>query len=193
MKKVIRTIAMAAILFTSINVNANEPRIITSNDSKSLVVQLEAKSAATLVRLVDTEGNVIFNDNAKNAKAYMKKFDLNALPQGFYILELDDSLRTLTYSIEIDKNSVNILSKEESLKPVYTKTENKLLLNLLNTGEQSIEIKVFDSNDHILFSEVVTDTVVLKKVFNFETAPKDTYSIVVKKQDEVYYETFDLK
>ncbi len=193
MKKVIRTIAMAAILFTSINVIASEPIITTSNDSKSLVLQLEAKSAATSVRLVDVEGNIIFNDNAENAKAYMKKFDLNALPQGFYILELDDSLRTLTYSVEVDKNNVNILSKEESLKPVYTKNENKLLLNFLNVGKKSIEIKVLDSKNNILFDEVVSDTVVLEKVFNFETAPKDTYSIVVKKQNEVYYETFDVK
>ena len=51
-----------------------------------------------------------------------------------------------------------------------------------------MEIKVFDSDNRTLFSEVVENENIVSKAFNFETAHEDRYTVVVKDGENTYYE-----
>ncbi|MGB5780793.1 MAG: hypothetical protein WBM42_02880 [Eudoraea sp.] len=189
MKTNLKFTAMIAFMFITVVGLAKEPKVslMTEGQSKSLIVALDSKNNKTILKIIDENQNIIFSEKI-SVNSYTKKFDLDKLENGSYLFELDDSLRTLTYTIRVENEEVKILRRIENNKPIFRKIGAKLYLNLLNLDSKDVEIKVFDSDNRTLFSEVVENENIVSKAFNFETAHEDRYTIVVKDGENTYYE-----
>ena len=189
MKTNLKFTAMIAFMFITAVGLAKEPKVslLTEGQSKSLIVALDSKNNKTILKIIDENQNIIFSEKI-SVNSYTKKFDLDKLENGSYLFELDDSLRTLTYTISVENEEVKILRRIENNKPIFRKIGAKLYLNLLNLDSKDVEIKVFDSDNRTLFSEVVENENIVSKAFNFETAHEDRYTVVVKDGENTYYE-----
>jgi hypothetical protein len=189
MKTNLKFTAMIAFMFITVVGLAKEPKVslLTEGQSKSLIVALDSKNNKTILKIIDENQNIIFSEKI-SVNSYTKKFDLDKLENGSYLFELDDSLRTLTYTIRVENEEVKILRRIENNKPIFRKIGAKLYLNLLNLDSKDVEIKVFDSDNRTLFSEVVENENIVSKAFNFETAHEDRYTVVVKDGENTYYE-----
>ncbi|WP_209405315.1 hypothetical protein [Pseudozobellia sp. WGM2] len=194
MKKVFRTAAMIALMFGTMTASASEGKLslITNENTKSVVFELEADAGKTTIKLLDKESNVIYYETVEKV-GYAKKFDLQNLKDGQYYFLTDDSLRTTTYTIDVDGSSISILDKKEDTKPVYRKKEGVIYFNHLNLDKNKVNVDVFDSSNRLVFSQEWKDTMVVEKVFNFKTAFKDVYTVVVTDGKKSYYETISVK
>lgn len=182
----------ALVLLCTITVGlAKEPSLILMNekDNNSLIFRLDTPSKDTAIRLFDTQGNTIYSEMTGDVAMYGKKFDLNKLEGGYYFFEIENGFKQIVYTIEVAKDKVRILEKEERLKPIFRKKGNKLFLNLLNLDESNVQIKVLDSKNRVLFSEVIKGELVVEKAINFEKAYLDNYTVVVQNGGETYYES----
>ena len=91
--------------------------------------------------------------------------------------------------VELDsKNKKTALKRIENTKPVFRKKGGMLFLNLLNLDGKDVQIKVYDSDNRTLFSEVIENENIVSKAFNFENAHEDRYTVVVKDGENTYYE-----
>ncbi len=189
MKNYLKITGVVALFFVTMAVNASEP-ILTAgsrSNAKSLVLELDSKSPETSVRLYDAEDNIIFSDYITNA-IYAKKFDLKNLTEGSYVFRVENALSAYIYTIDVKKGSVDIVKRKENSKPVFRKKDSVVYLNLLNLDKKDVKIQVTDSSNRMVFEEVVTDEMIVQKVFNFKTANPDGYTISVKDGNDVYYE-----
>ena len=189
MKTNLKFTAMIAFMFATVVGLAKEPKLslMTEGQSKSLIVELDSKNKKTFLKILDENKNIIFSEKIATT-SYTKKFDLNELENGSYYIELDDSLRTLVYPISVENKEVKILKRIENTKPVFRKKGSMLFLNLLNLDGKDVQIKVYDSDNRTLFSEVIENESIVTKAFNFETAHEDRYTVVVKDGENTYYE-----
>ncbi len=46
---------------------------------------------------------------------------------------------------------VEVLEVEENVKPIFRKNHDMVYVNLLNLDKESVEIKVYDSNNRVIF------------------------------------------
>ncbi|WP_297796562.1 hypothetical protein [uncultured Eudoraea sp.] len=189
MKTNLKFTAMIALMFTAAVGLAKEPKLslMTEGESNSLIVELDSQHEKTVLKIIDDNQNIIFSEKISEA-SYAKKFELNELEDGSYFIELDDSLRTLTYPIKVENSEVRILKRKEHTKPVFKLKGAKLFINLLNLDGKDVKIKVLDSYNRTLFKEVIENKSVVTKVFNFEKAGKDRYTVAVKDANNTYYE-----
>ncbi|WP_273273626.1 hypothetical protein [Maribacter polysiphoniae] len=194
MKAIKKITLSAAFLFITALGMANEMdlRIIANNEDKSLVFRYENLTTDASLRFIDGQGNVIFTENLKDKSAYLKRFNLNSLSTGTYFLTVEDAIKETEYTIAIEDANISIENKAEKNKPVFRTTENMVYVNLLNLKKDEVEIKVYDDSDRVVFNEVFNDNDIIEKAFNFEKAYKGRYIIKVKKNDETYYEAFDV-
>jgi hypothetical protein len=194
MKTILKFTAVTALMFTTVVGLAKEPKLslMTTDHKKSLIVELDSQQKENLLKIIDENQNIIFSEKI-SATAYMKKFDLNKLENGSYYFSLDNSLRSLVYTISVENGEIKILSKKENNKPVFRRKGSKLYLNLLNLDSKDVQIKVFDSDNRMLYSEIIENESVVAKAFNFETAFEDRYTIVVKDGENTYYEDILVK
>lgn len=195
MKKVVRTAAMIALLFGTMTASAIEGKLslITNENAKSVVFELDAEAGKTTIKLLDKDSNVIYYENV-DKKAYAKKFDLQNLKDGQYFFTTEDALRTVVYTINVAGSKVEIVDTIEDTKPVYRKKDGGVIFfNHLNLDKSDVNVDVFDSSNRLVFSQDWKDTMVVEKVFNFKSAFKDVYTVVVTDGAKTYYESINVE
>ncbi len=89
---------------------------------------------------------------------------------------------------EVEKSLIDI-----TLDPVFIKKGDKILLNLLNLTQGKVVVKVYDSEDRLVYSESIDGEIVIEKSFNFEKAFEDKYTVVVVDKLGTYQETIDVR
>lgn len=185
---------MIALMFVTLTGKANDEKLslITKKESKSLVFELESKSQETDIKLFDDANHIIYSENIYGV-SYAKKFDLTKLENGFYYFTTEDSLKKITYTISVEGSDVKILKRKESTKPVFKKENGMVYLNFLNLDKKEVEIEVLDSANRLVFSEKYENELIIEKAFNFKKAFEDSYTIVVKDNDNTYFEDIVVK
>ena len=188
MKTIMKFTAIVAFMLTTVVSMAKEPKlsVVSENDIKSLVFELDSQSKETTVQFIDANDRVIYSESISD-KVYIKKFNLKMLEDGVYYILAEDTMKYVVYKISLKGNVVKIVERKENAKPVFRTLEDRVFLNLLNLDKYKVEIKVFDSFNRIVFKQDIKDAMLVEKAFNFEKALADTYTIVVKSNSEVYY------
>ncbi len=188
MKTIMKFTAIVAFMLTTVVSMAKEPKlsIVSENDIKSLVFELDSQSKETTVKFIDAKDHVIYSESISD-KVYIKKFNLKMLEDGIYYILAEDTMRSIVYKISLKGKVVKIVERKENSKPVFKTLEDRVFLNLLNLEKNKVEIKVYDSYNRVVFKQDIKDEMLVEKAFNFEKALADTYTIVVKNNNEVYY------
>jgi hypothetical protein len=78
-------------------------------------------------------------------------------------------------------------------KPFFRRSEDKLFMNFCNQEMGDVKIMVIDSDNRIVFKETLKDKLVVEKAFNFSSAVKDSYRVIVKDGNETYSEYYVVK
>lgn len=99
---------------------------------------------------------------------------------------------TSTTISSVQKNEVEIISNEKN-EPFFRKAGDKLYLNFFNKEMGDIQIRVVDSENRVVYSEVLKSKLVVEKAFNFGKAEKDSYKVVVKDGKDTYAEYYVVK
>ncbi len=194
MKKIVRSIAVVVLMFVAATGLAKEPKLsLTPNVKKSLDFEMDITSCQTIVSIVDLAGEIIFTEKIATGISYAKKFDLKNLPGGSYFLEVDNSLKETIFEFLIEDSKIKIAERKENVKPIFRKNEGRVFVNFLNLEKEAVEIKVLDSESRLVFEETISGEMLIEKVFNFETALKDDYTVVIKTKEDRYYETVTVK
>ncbi len=189
MKKVVRSIATVALMFVVATSAAKEPTLsLTPNEEKSLNFEMNTTSEETLVRIIDTNGTVVYSENITAAIEYSKKFNFQNLAQGSYSLRVENDLKETVFTFFIEDSAIKIVERKENSKPVFRKAGQRVFLNFLNLEKDDVKISVYDSNNRVVFNETIKETMLVEKAFNFENAFEDTYLVVVKNGTETFYE-----
>lgn len=184
------TTAAAFLLVASVGLAKDSETVLrTSKESKSLVLILENPAKDFVVQITDMESNVLYFERMANS-VVTKKFDLQSLENGTYFLTTSDSNKTIVYTVAIVGEKVSILNKEESVKPHFRITKERLFINFLNLDKSKVAIKVYDADYRVVFSETVNEEMIIEKAFNFEGAFAGNYRVVVSDKDKTYSENF---
>lgn len=190
MKNILKSTAVAALLFISLTSMAYQPgvRLVNGMEVKSLVFEMVSTSEESIVSIRDEKHNIIFYDNVTGTD-YAKKFNLKNLETGTYFLEVENTSQFITYTLSIENNEVKIVNKEEKFTPVvFGKEGNIVHLNFENSDLGKVEIKIMNENNAKVFGESLASQKSIHKTFNFEKAVKGLYTISVKDGKKVYYQ-----
>lgn len=188
MKKIFKCTAVLALLFTTATAFANEPKISVTpqEDSKSIIVRVDASASESHIKLIDNDYRTLYAEQLSDAD-YVKKFNLKDLEKGTYYLEVENGKKSVQYAIEVKENIISVGKiQENSAKPVFRKVGNKIYLNLLNVDLNTVRVKVFNGGNQEVEDQIFNGYLIVDKVYNFEKALKDTYSVVVQDGKKVY-------
>ncbi len=191
MKTIFKVTTVIALLLTTTLSMANglKMRLKLLNETRSLVLSLENDSEDLSIQLTDIDINVIYLEKLEDGTRN-KIIDLARLKDGTYYFPTSDFLRHFVYTVSLDEDIIRILEREEVAKPYFRKTNEKVFLNFLNLNKSKVDIKVYDEEYRVLFSETVTETMIVEKAFNFKGAYAGNYKVVVSNAEKTYSETF---
>ncbi len=194
MKKFLKSTAVLALMFVTMTSMANNPKIsLTSgNDAKSLVFEMDARSNASKIKLMDDNAKTIYSENILDTN-YAKKFNLKDLAAGTYYFTVENVVSSVVFTLNVNSSEVKIANKKEnSPKPIFRKTGDKVSVNLFNADQQKVDIEIVDSRNRIVYRESSKGELIISKAFNFEKALKGNYTIKVSDGEETYYQNISI-
>jgi flagellar hook assembly protein FlgD len=191
MKTILKvTTVIALVLNVAIgSAKDSEINVIPSKETKSLVLTLDRASVDLTVRFLDTDDNILYAEKIKNGTV-TKKFNLQNLENGLYYITATDANKIVIYTVSLEGDAVKIIGKDETVKPYFRKTKERLFVNYLNLDKSEVSIKVYDEENRVVFSETVIDAMIVEKAFNFEGAYAGNYSIIVSNAKKSFAENF---
>ncbi len=191
MKTILKITTVVAFMLSTVVSTAREPKVnlVAFNEARSLVLSMENTSSDYGIRFIDEEDHVIYAGKLTDGR-FVRKFDLSNLKDGMYYVATEDEVKSYVYTISLKGNEVKIVEKEETNKPFFRKSGDRLYLNFLNLDKSNVGIKVYDKEYRVVFEDTYKDTMILEKAFNFIDAYKGSYKVVVSTNDKTYSEDF---
>lgn len=190
MKASLKFTIAVAFMFTTVVSLAKEPKlyIVAGKETKNLVFSMETQSDETSIKFVDAENNLIYSERIVDENGYTKRFDMSRLAEGEYTFEMEDTTRLIQYTIKVETSNMEIVEKTERTKPYFRRKGDHVYLNFLNLDEKGVQVMLYDSSNRLIYKELFEGELVVEKVFNFEKAFEDSYTVVVKDSNDTYYE-----
>jgi hypothetical protein len=112
------------------------------------------KACDVTVKIYDQKGVQVFSEIIKNLDSFIRPYNLNTLNEGEYTVELSNSEGKSTEKVTFSR-------KEEPRKMmdlVRVKNSDKYLLRVANKGSETLNVKVYDGSELLVYesSEIVS-------------------------------------
>ncbi|MBB6239731.1 hypothetical protein HDC90_004390 [Pedobacter sp. AK013] len=193
MKKFLKIGLIAALFFTATGVHANDDNFtpnVKSEKNKFIRFSI-GKAEDVNLSFVGSDQEVLFEENIHSSAASSKVYDLNALPDGNYVLKIESDLKLAKYTVTIKNGKAMVSEPKISnvFKPVYTLKDEVVTLNLENLDKSPIEVKVYNEYNDEVYYEVFKDRTQLTKKFNISKTDSKELTFMVKFKDESFVKT----
>lgn len=186
--KNIRKAIFTLVMLASITGFANNANTVVGDDKGKTPIVLENVKKGNLLSIIDNNGIVLYKEVIKTNGHYEKGFDLNNLPDGDYIFELEKDLEVSVIPFHIALNAVNFDKEHEVsyFKP-YVKQEGDLvIISKLASNLEKIAIEIYAINDEdmkLRYSEKVSNVRILEKAFRLE---EGNFKIIISSNNKKY-------
>ncbi|NVN19056.1 hypothetical protein GUA46_11950 [Muricauda sp. HICW] len=195
MKSVQRNLIAVCILMISATGLTKEPSIdlTISTDSSSLLVESTASDSATQIRLLDAKEETIHRDEIVKGK-HQKKYILKHLKAGTYYFKANNSDGAVTFTLELDANGIHQISRRtNTTSPNLRVSGQKVYLSLLNKDKSSIKVKICNSENKVIDSQVVRGELAVGRIYNFQSAYPGDYTVIVEDGTNEYRKTISVR
>ncbi|SHM42378.1 hypothetical protein SAMN04488057_101408 [Cyclobacterium lianum] len=192
MKNIMKISAIVALVLVSLTSMTPVPTssLISSSDGKNLFFTLDSHARSSIIKITDQTANTLFYTTVYDDE-YAKKFNLDQLAAGTYYFTVDNPQASVTYTFDVKGDKIAITQKEEKITPsVFKVMGDKVVLTLSDEELKKVDIKITNSNKQEIFSASEKVDGSFDKVFNFEKAVKDEYTITVKDGKKTYFQHF---
>lgn len=147
------------------------------------------------ITLKDLKGEVIYREKLKGDGEYRKLFDVNALPEGDYMLEIEGQTRIKAWSLSISETGLQVNQKESGFfKPTLVEMDGaRLGLSLFNSKQVPARLSIFEpTTGNAFFTEALGKDLVISRVFDLSLLKKGSYTISVEVDGRTYNDTVEL-
>jgi hypothetical protein len=197
MKNLLKISLIATIVFTSVNTYANNDDLaLKVNSVERKTIRLSINETQDMkVTFYGLNDEILYEKKGHELSGSSKTYDLTDFPDGNYIMKLETGLKSVEYQINIENNkaSLSTASNKEAFKPVLTKKDGVITLNLDYTNKAPVEIVIFDEFNNQLYTDTYNDSTKLVRKFNIGKALSSKLTFVITSKDQAFNSTIDVR
>lgn len=190
MKKILLVVLMLGTLVNYANENTASS---TNLNAKKVLVEFKSVKKGQSLTIKDKNGTKIFDQKIENTGNYSKLFNLTALKNGIYTVELDKDYEILIKTFKVEDKLVTFLSEENKkvYKPVIRNEKDLILISKITFDNEPIKVTIHYKNE-IILSETIRGNGILSKVYKLSETENGTYTVVINTDDRRYVKEFTL-
>ncbi|WP_316736193.1 hypothetical protein [Pedobacter aquatilis] len=196
MKNFIKISLVVAAIFAAPGVKANDEVVtlkVKAENNKSIRFFIdEAKDIELSINDL-TDNKLIYEENIHASGASTKTYDLNALPDGDYVLNVTSGSQLAQYPIHIEDDKAEVAAPKitELFKPAVIKKDGMVTLDIDNADKGPIEVEIINEYNDQLYKGTFTDKAKLTKKFNISGTPSKELTFIVKTNKQQFSKTIE--
>ena len=186
MEKLFKKILVLAVMFGTYTSFAFEGLKTTSTFSLEI-------NKGDLISVSDKTGTTIYSGRANYEGNLESLYNFSKLKDGLYFIEINKDFEIETNTIEVKNHVVTYLYNSEKIffKPMFRTEDAKVYISKLALESENMEIELY-YKDELIHAENILGNSILNRVFKLDATIKGEYSAIIRINDRVYIEEFEL-
>ena len=178
-------ILISVMAFTSVKAD-HLPSLKIFSDKSFIFKSNDWNKSELTLTIMDQDGVYVHEDTILPTDKGIKKYNLQHLPEGDYIVLVRDEHKTAKYEVTVTDNEVSSISEGDAtfLPQVNTTSEN-IDINLMALSKK-VKILLTDDNGRILYDEKIKGESTITKRLNIASLQKGNYILKVQVDDSRY-------
>jgi hypothetical protein len=189
MKTTIKKMILAVMVITLVSANAIAfEDSLQVNDEKSFNLVLSEVSNQTQITFKDKRNNILYSNTIESGESYAKTFNLELLPEGEYIVEIEDEIRTKQMTLVVSSADIVTSEKGQSVhfKPVISKRDEVVYLNQFSPSQDPLYVAIYDYKNELLHEETIEGKMDIGKMFDFSKSLPGEYRFFLESNGKRY-------
>ena len=179
------TFAIALQISNSLKANTNldaAAAISVAAANKILIVKLDiSKAQDVTINIEDANGNIFYTETSQISTDIVKRFDLNNLENGAYLLVVKKGGARIVQPIDVHFDKVIPSEKRAvSALPIVRLNEKTLDVTVSAKKTANFDIKIYDNVGTLLFEANFTELGLRR--FDLSKLPQGSYTVVADEE-----------
>jgi hypothetical protein len=181
---------------------ANPPVLVSGiniqkiDDSKSFRLRLGALPTGKVeVFFKDAAGKVLYREDVSGKDSYSKLFELEDLPEGVYVLSLDEPASVTSQPIVVKTNKLHIngTEREKVFKPLFEEEGRAALVTLLSVKPTKVKVRAEDGSGRTLWKERLVVNRQMDARYDLARFGSGDYTLVVEIEGRSYRKDYKIR
>ena len=193
MKTTIKKTLLVALMFGTLLGYAKENTEPTNIvEGKRVKVEFKSVKKGQTLTIKDENGITIHNREIQKNGNFSKVFDLSALKDGNYTIELNKDFEIIVKSFKIKSGFVTFLDDSSKLfKPVIRSEDNLIMISKIAFNKKPLKVILY-YNDDVILSETLKGGDILSRVYKLSKNYSGDYKVVVHTDKRMYVNDFSI-
>lgn len=195
MKTIKRKAVIVVFMFvTLINYSKNTNDFNIKIDTKKVKVEFKNVNKGHQLTIKSNEGVLLHSEIVSKKGKLTKFFDLSALKDGNYSIELNKDYEILVKPFKVKTGNV-IFNKELEkviFKPVIRNNKNVVLFSKNNFDKEPIKISFYYNDDPIYSTTIQSDDTIIKRAYKLDEKVKGNYRVITNNNGRSYVYDFKI-
>ncbi|TKC61239.1 hypothetical protein FBD94_11890 [Pedobacter hiemivivus] len=197
MKNLLKISLIAVSLFFSASLYASEGSFVLKVkgiNEKSVTFYIDEAQIVD-VSIYGTENELLYEKRIKAKRGSSKTYDLSSFPDGSYTFKITTESKSTEYQLSIvdGKTIVSNPLITETIKPVLTKEDEMITLNLENASKGPVEVRIINEYNDELYKEVFEGTLALTKKFNVSRVGLGELTFLIKSENQEFTKVVQMR
>ena len=131
------------------------------------------------------DGTILIQENI----SVSKKYNLKNLPDGNYVLDLEDGQQIRTQSLQVDGDILYSKDISTIYKPHLVINQDYINMNLMTQGQKA-DISIQNAESNTVFSEKISNEVSATRRYNIKDLPAGNYIFKVSLNGQEFIKSF---
>ncbi|MGI9544174.1 MAG: hypothetical protein ACR2MX_13025 [Cyclobacteriaceae bacterium] len=166
---------------------------VKSTDAKAFALYMSQWTGQVRISIKDINGYVLQNKSFEELNGYAEKYNIKALPNGVYFLEVEDEDMIKVLPITVHGEEVTVGVEENIYKPQVTQLAGYVNVTRVAKNQGPLTVTISDQTGELVFKETFSGDRNLKQRYDLTSLRPGRYSFSFQTQDRVFNEEVDIK
>ena len=149
------------------------------------------ESVSLVIR--DKDGAIVYDDQKNTNYLNRRKYNLRNLPEGEYYVYLQNKVKTVIQTIEIDRDGLQLerSSEEVFFSPYVVSDGVHVDMNFLSPSPTAIRVSLYDNDGNLEFTKWEKVEGNVQRRYNISKIPNGIYRVMVTINDGLINHSYD--
>jgi hypothetical protein len=138
--------------------------------------------------ILDLDDKLIDVENINSKGSVSRTYDLNALPEGTYLIVAESDTKIAKYKISVIGQTAVLGSNavKEIYKPMVVHNNWLVCVSIFNLGQNPVSIKIYNAADEVVYISSLIEEQQVSKYFDIKKLVNEEYTFVMSYADKVF-------
>lgn len=195
MKTTLRKCLLMILVLVSLTSYASVDPVVRVKitEAKAFALYMSDWSGQVSISIKDINGYVLHQESLEDLNGYAEKYNIKALPNGLYFLEVEDTDLIKVFPITVQGQEVTLGEEDNIYKPLVSQIAGFVDVTRVAKNQGPLTVTISDHTGDLVFKETFSRNKHLRQRYDLTALDAGKYNFSFLIEGRVFHEVVDIK